>query len=175
MFYCLLLSPIYFVLRGIYLRKRVFYVWKELWYYSFFLFTVAIFSQTVIPSRDFFYTIETYQKVNLVPFQTINNYIRQLDGPIHTIALYNLLGNIVLFIPFGFFIPSIWGKCNALWKMLLIALLVPLFIEATQYFIGRSVDVDDVILNALAIIIGYILFLIFAVISKMPYYKLEKS
>ena len=99
----------------------------------------------------------------------------QLDGPIHTIALYNLVGNIVLFIPFGFFIPSIWRKCNTMWKMLLIALLVPLFIEATQYFIGRSVDVDDVILNTIAAIIGYILFLIFAVISKMSYYKLEKS
>lgn len=174
MMYCLVLSPIYFVIRGILLRKKIFNLWKELWYFSFFLFTVAILSQTVIPSRDFFY-LETNQKVNLVPFQTINIYIGQLGGPIHTIALYNLLGNILLFIPFGFFFPSIWLKCNSWAKMLLIALCIPFFIEATQYFIGRSVDVDDVILNTLAIIIGYILYIIFSFILKTPYYEAKKS
>jgi glycopeptide antibiotics resistance protein len=175
MLYCLLLSPIYFVIRGISLRNKAFYLWKELWNFSFFLFTVAILSQTIIPSRDFFSDFETYQKLNLVPFQTINIYIGELGGPIHTIALYNLLGNILLFIPFGFFIPSIWIRCNSWGKMLLIALFVPFFIETTQYFIGRSVDVDDVILNTLAIIIGYILYIIFSFVLKTPYYKAEKS
>ena len=122
----------------------------------------------------FFYNLE-HQIVNLEPFRTINNYIWELGGPVHTIALYNLLGNILLFIPFGFFIPSIWRKCHSWWKMLLIALFVPLFIETTQYFIGRSVDIDDVILNMFAIIIGYILYMMIVFSYKMPSYKVEKS
>jgi glycopeptide antibiotics resistance protein len=39
--------------------------------------------------------------------------------------------------------------------MCIVALMIPVFIEGTQYFIGRSVDIDDVILNAWAIIFGY--------------------
>lgn len=36
-----------------------------------------------------------------------------------------------------------------------------LFVEIIQMFIGRSTDIDDVILNTLGIIIGYGIFLLF--------------
>ena len=71
------------------------------------------------------------------------------------IAFYNLAGNVVLFIPFGFFIPLLWKRFRSIGTMLLLSFCIPLFIEGTQYFIGRSSDIDDVLLNAIAIFLGY--------------------
>lgn len=104
------------------------------------------------------YFEKAYVNSNFVPFETITLYMNQLQGPLAEIAFYNLAGNIVLFVPFGLFIPFLWHRMNGPLKMLIVALIIPLFIEGTQYFIGRSVDVDDVILNTAAIYIGYAMY-----------------
>lgn len=130
----------------------------------FFLYCVSIFSQTIIPNfyiiegRIVFDTATAYVRGNFTPLQTIRLYYDQLSGPIASIAFYNLAGNIILFIPFGFFIPLVWSKCRGWVKMHIIAFAIPIFIEGTQYFIGRSIDVDDVLLNAIAIVLGFMLF-----------------
>ena len=51
--------------------------------------------------------------------------------------------------------------------MHVVAFLIPLFIECTQYFIGRSIDVDDVLLNAIAIVIGFVLYKVMQRLRKM--------
>ncbi|ATP39152.1 antibiotic resistance protein VanZ [Solibacillus sp. R5-41] len=130
----------------------------------FFLYCVSIFSQTIIPDFYFmngkivFDTTSPYMRSNFTLLQTIHLYYDQLNGPFATIAFYNLAGNIILFIPFGFFIPLLFKRFRGWFKMHMVAFFIPLFIECTQHFIGRSIDVDDVLLNAIAIIIGFILF-----------------
>ncbi|MER2000498.1 MAG: VanZ family protein, partial [Lysinibacillus sp.] len=156
--YCLICSPVYMAFRLLYMRKRHSNLIRELMMYIFFLYCVCIFSQTIIPN---FYTLddirgaERYVQYNLVPFETIRLYVNQLNGPLAHIAFYNLAGNIILFVPFGFFIPLLWSKMRTNVGMTIVALIIPIFIEGTQYFIGRSVDIDDVLLNAFAIVIGY--------------------
>ena len=158
-FYCLLFSPIYFVARFLIVKRSHFHLWKELLYYSFFLYSVSIFSQTILPSREFLLGYESaVGRSNFTPFQTITLYVNQLGGPMHSVAVFNLVGNIVLFVPFGFYIPAIWKTLQSLWKMLIVSIIIPIFIEGTQYFIGRSIDVDDVFLNTIAILVGYCLF-----------------
>lgn len=167
--YCLILSPVYFALRLSYMGKRKARPIRELTMYAFFLYCVCIFSQTIIPN---FYTLddlrgaERYVQYNLMPFETIRLYANQLNGPLAHIAFYNLAGNILLFVPFGFFIPLIWSKMRTNVGMAILALAIPIFIEGTQYFIGRSVDIDDVLLNAFAIVIGTILWRLFRRILK---------
>ena len=102
------------------------------------------------------------------------HYVNLLGSPMHTVAVYNLVGNIVLFVPFGFYIPVIWRKLQSLWKMMIVSIIIPVFIETTQYFIGRSIDVDDVILNTLAIIIGYFIYRVGNWLLKITAYKKEK-
>ena len=175
LFYCLLFSPLYFVARFIIIKRSRFHLWKELLYYSFFLYCVSIFSQTILPSRDFLLGYETaVGRSNFTPFETIMHYVNLLGSPMHTVAVYNLVGNIVLFIPFGFYIPVIWRKLQSLWKMMIVSIIIPVFIETTQYFIGRSIDVDDVILNTLAIIIGYFIYRVGNWFLKITAYKKEK-
>jgi len=174
--YCILLSPLYFLARFIIIKRSHFQLWKELLYYSFFLYSVCIFSQTILPSRDFLLGYESaVGRSNFTPFETIQFYVNRLGGPMHTVAVYNLVGNVVLFVPFGIYIPAIWNKLQSLWIMLIVSFAIPLFIETTQYFIGRSIDVDDIILNTIAILIGYSLFGIVKWTFQLYVYKVEKS
>ena len=65
-----------------------------------------------------------------------------------------MIANVVMFIPMGIFICLICKKIN--WKNIWpVALLIPLFIEICQIFIGRSFDIDDIINNFIGTIIGY--------------------
>ena len=114
------------------------------------------------------YYVLTYQDigsggVNLTPFKEMFRY---------TFGSYkfmkNIIGNILLFIPFGFFTSYYLNN-----KRTIIALVVPLIIsicaEAIQYHIGRVFDIDDIILNVLGGFLGFLLFICMnAVKSRLP-------
>ncbi|WP_412886825.1 VanZ family protein [Bacillus sp. 1P06AnD] len=72
-----------------------------------------------------------------------------------SVSLLNLTANTLLFFPFGFFLPLIWDTCNSFKRMLFIVLIVTISVEILQFFIGRSTDIDDVILNTFGAIMGY--------------------
>ena len=163
--YCILLLPFYLLTRFLFMKRKKTMFGREVAMLLFFCYCVSIFSQTIIP--DFW--IENGQlkfatthamSSNFILFATIHNYMEQLQGPIAQIAFYNLAGNIVLFIPFGFFIPLLWKRFRSVGMMFMSSFCIPLFIEGTQYFIGRSSDIDDVLLNAMAIFFGYGLYLL---------------
>ena len=64
-------------------------------------------------------------------------------------------GNIMILMPIPFIIYSIFNRLNQ-YLMFALALLIPLLIEGYQYvFKCGNVDIDDIILNALGMIIGY--------------------
>ncbi|MBS6719803.1 MAG: VanZ family protein [Peptoniphilus harei] len=90
--------------------------------------------------------------VNLVPFRTIRNYIKY-SGFLHT--MINIFGNIIIFVPFGILLAEIFPKTRNILKMLGITFATSFFVEFIQFFIGRSVDIDDLILNLLGSVIGY--------------------
>ena len=95
--------------------------------------------------------------LNLIPFRTISSYINSiLRGDIVAIALRNLVGNLLMFLPLGIYLPIIWNKCRNLWTTLLISLTVLIGIELIQFItLLGSLDIDDLILNLCGILIGY--------------------
>lgn len=95
---------------------------------------------------------------NFVPFATILPYLLGHKGLI--IAGINLVGNVVLLIPVGFLIPFVYRSMT--WKKCLtVAVSVPLVIETMQTMLRVGIfDIDDVILNAFGVMIGYWTFLI---------------
>lgn len=83
--------------------------------------------------------------VNLIPFQTV-----RLNG----MLLYILLGNILMFLPFGFFPALVWR--GSAWKrVLLTGFCVTGFIECWQLLVGRAFDIDDLWLNTLGAMAGF--------------------
>lgn len=97
----------------------------------------------------------TGDELNLIPLRTIRRYLVLFDNARLELFLINLVGNIVLFIPIGFMLPLLWQRWQKGWKMLLVAVLLPVGIEGLQIFLPRTVDVDDVILNAAGILAGW--------------------
>ena len=81
----------------------------------------------------------------------------------HSLRLFvtEKIPNIMLFIPLGLFLPITFSQMRRAKQTLLWALGLTLFIEISQFFIGRSADIDDVITNFIGAIIGYGLYKFF--------------
>ena len=76
-------------------------------------------------------------------------------------TLFNLIGNIVMFLPFGFFAALLWRGFG--WKRALaLGLGITCGIECWQLFVGRYFDIDDIILNTLGVLCGYLLWKLLA-------------
>ena len=72
----------------------------------------------------------------------------------------NLFGNIVIFLPFGFFMPMA-SKYRSFWATAVNSLALSLLVETFQLLTKVGCfDVDDLVLNTLGGILGYITFMI---------------
>jgi len=95
---------------------------------------------------------------NFIPFRTINLYIHSI---IHeslniNIPLKNLVGNLILFLPMGIYLPLFIKRINKLRIYVITMSVLLLLIEVTQVVTRRgSFDIDDLILNMLGAVIGF--------------------
>lgn len=125
----------------------------------FVLFMVGLLMLTVgIPDRrpdvmlrEAAVRIRNGYAINLVPFRSIVSYFRHYGT---SLFLINFVGNIVMFMPWGFGLVLLWKRKQRISSVILHALALTLFIETAQLFVGRSVDVDDVILNFIGSCLG---------------------
>ena len=102
--------------------------------------------------------LEGLDTANFTLFKTIRMYIKysyKLN------SFENLLGNIVVFIPYGFLFPYVIKRGRNFLVMLFNAFLFVLGIEIFQLFSAfGAFDVDDILLNCFGAGIGYLLYLI---------------
>lgn len=93
---------------------------------------------------------------NLVPFRTIGAYFHNFDGFSLTDPF---IGNVLAFLPFGFFLPTFWKMVNSVYKAILGTFLLSLSVEGSQFiFRVGAFDVDDLLLNTLGGGLGFSLF-----------------
>ena len=69
-----------------------------------------------------------------------------------------LVLNVGMFIPLGLLLPMSIKNANHIRTVSVTVLCVTVGIEVIQYFMGRSADIDDVIMNFLGGLLGYLLF-----------------
>lgn len=140
---------------------------KYLYWFIFGIYITCLVDITLFPFPYQKYLIQIMIEDNLgylnnfVPFKGIVEFIR--NGSF-TIALKQLGGNIVLFIPFGLALPILFPKIMK-HKMILIGFSVSLVIELTQGIAGlyigynyRSCDIDDLLLNTLGTVLGVLIY-----------------
>ncbi|MBR3840985.1 MAG: VanZ family protein [Erysipelotrichales bacterium] len=101
--------------------------------------------------------------LNLVPFKTIMLYINILLNPANLylleVAVVNLVGNLIVFIPLGLFLPLFWKRCHSFAWTMFYAVMTIVTVEVLQLFTLRgSCDIDDLILNVIGVSIGYVCF-----------------
>lgn len=95
-------------------------------------------------------------RYNLVPFREISRFWKHRSAlGIH--SFYNLAGNVLGFMPAGFFIPILWEKRRGFFFTVFLTFEMSLIVESLQLlFRVGCFDVDDLILNTLGGILGYL-------------------
>lgn len=119
--------------------------------------------------RLFAYTY-AIERINLVPFATLVDYVEQWQiGHVNKRSIVvNIVGNIVLLLPLGALLPPLWNRKVSLKSLILIGIVASLLIEISQFAFNRGVcDIDDVILNVLGVILGYIILKGFCKVKKI--------
>ena len=143
-------SIIFVSMRIVYLVKsdKKIYIHKELLTYLFGIYIMCLF--TVVTYED----VESYGN-NFTPFKEMFRYTLGSN-----LFIKNVIGNMVMFMPYGFF-TGYFLKINKVSVVLLLSMLVSTSIEIIQGYIGRVFDIDDIILNVIGSIIGFLIYKLF--------------
>ena len=135
-------------------KKFVFH--RELMALVFIIYILCLYF--VVTSQDI-----NYGGINLVPFKEMFRYE---FGSYKFIK--NIVGNILLFIPYGFF-SSYYLNNKKISTNVVLCLIATCCIESIQYYIGRVFDIDDILLNVFGGFIGCLLFVaLTAIKAKLP-------
>ena len=119
---------------------------NEMMMLTFIVYILCLFQ--IVTSGD----VSGVHGVNVTLFKELTRY------QIGTRLFYrNIIGNIIMFVPFGFF-TSYYLKLNKKRIIFYLALIVSIVIELIQLKIGRAFDVDDIILNIVGSLLGYYLY-----------------
>ena len=150
-------------------RRQVNGPWREAGLFLFVVFCAGLAALTVFPAGfwrlshwehalrgegPLFPPVDwevQWRTLQLTPFQEI---WRAFRGPW---VMFLMLANIGIFLPIGFFPALLWRKWRW-WKSLLLGCGASCSIEFIQFFIGRSTDIDDVILNTAGALLGFWLY-----------------
>jgi glycopeptide antibiotics resistance protein len=86
-----------------------------------------------------------YVKPNMIPF--VNESFRLI------------VLNLIMFFPFGIFIPKIFSRIEWNFRRIFICMFfITIVIEILQIFGGRMFDIDDIIMNTTGGILGFCVF-----------------
>lgn len=107
----------------------------------------------------------TDYQYNFTLFRELSRYIKYREVVGMDYFLINVVGNVVVFMPFGFFVPSLFKKKqrNVLAFFIITALgfLFSLAVETVQLVTKVGCfDVDDLMLNTIGVALGYICYCI---------------
>ncbi|MFR9241609.1 MAG: VanZ family protein [Clostridium baratii] len=145
----------------------------------FILYILMVINVTIFPLViDTQRAIDVFASTNFIPFKETMSSFNGLSASFSTsfaikLFLINILGNIILFMPLGFLLPIINQNFNNIKSIFKISLFTTISIESFQFinsFFGgfRVTDIDDIILNILGGLLG---FLIFVLLSKIKLFK----
>jgi len=94
--------------------------------------------------------IHEKERINLRPFLMFKQFRWSSE---------QVLGNFVMLLPLGIYIPLVFPKLSGFFKVFIVCLLVSVSIELMQLITSyRSTDIDDVILNTSGAVIGYVIY-----------------
>ena len=102
----------------------------------------------------------TFQQANvsLIPFQS--------EG------IFTYCMNVIMLMPLGFLLPYIWKNFRNPLKVALTGFLFSVFIEFSQLPTNRLSDIDDLIMNTLGAVLGYV---VWKLIGNYFFNKKEKQ
>lgn len=132
-----------FLLMMFVLKKRRDFSWRHVAELAFCIYGASLLKLVGIFSMR--YSFDGIKNYNLIPF--VGN------------SFVPVLLNFLLFLPYGFLLPLVFSLRKWNWKKVLcIGAATSLCIEILQLFGGRYAEIDDLILNALGALTGYLVY-----------------
>ena len=125
----------------------------------FAVYIAALF--IVLLARTPYDELVSYQSlIKPAPFETIISQLRYAryshNGNLVRYGVSNLLGNAVLFLPMGIFLPCIFKKLRRVYKTVPLIMGMVVLVELLQLATKRGfADIDDLILNTVGAAVGY--------------------
>ncbi|CQR48310.1 VanZ like family protein [Paraliobacillus sp. PM-2] len=124
------------------------------------LFFVYLLAVTYVTMEPFYFT-NALTKENTISFDTnlFYNLLHMADGYLMFQLLYSL-GNVVLFVPLGIFVPYLFKHTRHFFVILLLGFFSSLTIELiqTSFTLTRLATVDDLFFNTFGAVLGYLVF-----------------
>lgn len=143
-------------------HRDEFVFYKEVLYLCFMLYILCVFQ--LVTSED----LNATDGNNFRLFSEIFRY--QFGG---RLFFKNIVGNVLLFIPYGFF-ACYYIDLKSFFKAFGLVFVASLSIEFTQLMIGRVFDVDDILLNVVGGMIGYAIYNVLRkIVTKFKFLKKE--
>jgi len=136
----------------------------ELILFVFYIYVISVMALTIIPLPFTRFQLSTGD-VNLIPVLNTVKDLRVTLAHHREISEHtwqNLIGNIIMFIPLGIFLPILSYRYRTLINVIIIAFICSASIETIQFIervfdVYRYVDIDDVILNTTGAILGFVI------------------
>lgn len=122
-------------------HRRLFREGQKIGLYTLFgLYLAAMLALVGFPSLM---TLNIDLSVNIIPFLDMIPDFK------------NACLNVLLFVPFGIFLPILWSSFRSLRRTVLTGLAVSGVIELAQLFTFRTTDINDLITNTLGAALGF--------------------
>ncbi len=140
--------PFYFIYKKKYGKRPLI---RHLAIYTLIEVIISILYITIFIDGFYITLNQEYHLLNLVPFI----WVKETYSMGFNNMIEQLFMNIIMTVPLGFVFPIIFKSMRKWWKTGISVMMLITCIEIIQYFIGRSADVDDLIMNTLGGLIGY--------------------
>jgi len=156
--FCILLPCMLYVLiqtKGFHQRTNFIHM---IWVFIFLYYVYLVLETTGIGTIweiGLYPGMKLQEEINLIPFR---------DG----ISLSMIL-NVVMFMPLGFLLPLLWKEYQSLVRTAIIGFCFSCGIEFCQLFNRRVSDVDDLLMNTLGAILGWLIWIVFSRITHLKY------
>ena len=156
--FCILLPCMLYVLiqtKGFHRRTNFIHM---IWVFIFLYYVYLVLETTGIGTIweiGLYPGMKLQEEINLIPFR---------DG----ISLSMIL-NVVMFMPLGFLLPLLWKEYQSLVRTAIIGFCFSCGIEFCQLFNRRVSDVDDLLMNTLGAIFGWLIWIVFSRITHLKY------
>lgn len=156
-FFLIAILPIWAIYRAsAFLKTRKLNLAREIAVNIFFIYILIVVYLTFFPIQVQLFNWNT--SINLIPIKKTIAMLKY--GTLYS-SLKNIGGNILLLAPLGIFLPMLFVKARNMGKIIMAGFLISVSIEAVQLMTAlRISDIDDVILNTIGSLIGYIIYIL---------------
>lgn len=154
----ILCMPIYYIIRFKILKIKPTNKKREILLVVFILYMIALTLQIITPkfiidTNGIHIIHQDLDNINIIPFYFFYDiYNECFVMKNYNYFFINIIGNILLFVPIGIFLPLLWNISYK--KTLMYGIIFSIIVEIIQIWLPRVTDIDDVILNNIGVYIG---------------------